>query len=150
MEANASRGTVIMAAPSSYFRFVQALNILNAALEARRDMPAWRNFLNDCERELSGVNLGVAVYDADPEQPYDFYTIRLNQGVFVIVSRGVNTDEIAWRVSRSALEDLVSRPGVYIDDPSRLDLSWLRRRLRRRPQEARGPALAKSSWQSAG
>ena len=125
-----------MAVPTSYFRFVQALNILNAALEARRDMPAWRGFLSDCERELAGVNLGVAIYDQDPERPYDFYTIRLNEGVFVIVSRGVNSNEIAWRVSRSSLDDLVSRPAQYIDDPSRLDLTWLRRRMRRRPREA--------------
>ena len=139
-----------MAAPTSYFRFVQALNILNAALEARRDMPAWRSFLGDCERELAGANLGVAVYDRDPEQPYDFYTIRLNHGVFVIVSRGVNSDEIAWRVSRADLDDIVIRPSEYIDDPSRLDLLWLRRRLRRRPRATRKAVLARSPTPSAG
>jgi hypothetical protein len=139
-----------MAAPTSYFRFVQALNILNAALEARRDMPAWRRFLSDCERELAGVNLGVAIYDRDPDQPYDFYTIRLHQGVFVIVSRGVNPDEIAWRVSRASLDDLVIRPSEYIDDPSRLDVTWLRRRLRRRPREARKAVFAESHRHSAG
>lgn len=130
-----------MATATSYLRFVKALNILNAALEARRDMPAWRRFLGDCERELVGANLGVAVHNDDAEQPYDFYTIRLKDGVFVIVSRSVSSSDIAWRVSRELLDDLIARPGIYIDDPSRLDLAWLRRRIRRRPREAREPAV---------
>jgi hypothetical protein len=134
--------------PSSYACFLQALNVMNAALELYRDSLTLRPVLAQAESELEGVDLVVAIFDDEqPSRPVDRVTIRLQQGVFVVVSHGSTSCDIDWHVARSELAQVAKDPRSYLDDPERLNLEWLKNRVgvKASPPGARDRQLSTTS-----
>jgi hypothetical protein len=116
--------------PTTYDLFIQALNITNAALELHRDSLLLMPMLKTCNRELRGKNFGVEIYVESPDQPVDFFTIRLQGAAFVLVAhRAPAHAEATWTVSRDYLADVVTHPRAYINHPSLLAFDWLNQRL---------------------
>jgi hypothetical protein len=113
---------------STFSRFVQALNITNAALEAHQDSLLFKPMLVACRLMLGDENLGVAIFQHDPDDPHDFFTIRMQDGTFVLVDRGDTEIGIDWLVSEDYLQDVASHPARYIENPELLDFDWLKKR----------------------
>jgi len=95
---------------------------------------AWDKFLD-------GHKAGVEIYDEDPNKPFDYFTIRYLNKKFEIVSRGKSEHDTEWKVSREYLQSIVDDPQKYIDNPTKLDLDWLKHRL----PDAASPAAARAA-----
>ena len=110
--------------------FIQALNVTNAAMEANRQSLILKPMLTACTRKLAGEDFAVAIYDDDPEHPVDFFTIRLRESVFVLVTHSSRpAGDVDWSVSVEYLHELLDDPWRYIDNPVLLDFDWLTQRL---------------------
>ncbi len=121
----------MMYGDSTFDLFVQGLNVTNAAMEANRDSLFLKSMLAACAMDLSGQDFGVAIYDNESGQPVDFFTIRLQDNTFVLVShQPLESDEADWKVSREYLQDVVDHPRKYIDSPTLLTFDWLKQRLK--------------------
>lgn len=115
---------------STYVWFLQALNVMNAALDLHRDSLRLKPLLSLADAELDGCNLIAAIVDdVGPSRMVDYVTIRFQQGRFVLVSHARTTPRTDWRVSKSYLVDVARNPRQYLDDLDRLDLAWLRKRV---------------------
>lgn len=119
-----------MSHASAYVWFLQALNVMNAALEIHRHSLRLRPLLSLAEAQLNGRDLTVAIIDDDrPTRRVDSVTIRLQYGRFVLVSHTRTRAQADWRVSLGYLMDVARNPRRYLDDPEQFDFTWLRRRL---------------------
>ena len=116
-----------MQVSSTYSHFIQALNVMNGALESPRDPRLFPSLSSACTTSLGGRDLVVAIEPEHEGEPDDHFTIRLQDGAFVVVAHEKKSDEIAWRVSEAYLKDVANRPRWYLDDPRQLDLDWLKR-----------------------
>ena len=109
--------------------FTQALNVTNAALAEHKDSLPYKPLVKASEKLLGDRRLGVAVYEADPSSPFDYFTIRFWDDAFELVSHGKREPDVAWKVSRSYLEKLAETPEDYIEHPAKLDWDWLKSRV---------------------
>ena len=73
--------------------FTNALNVINTALEKHSDETPYRQMIEASGKALADRNLGVAIYEDDPDSPFDFVTIRFANGRFEIVSHGADGRE---------------------------------------------------------
>lgn len=118
-----------MSNPSTYQLFMDALDVTNRAIDANRGQGAWGKLFDAVDEHLEGHRAAVGVYDDDPAEPFDYFTIRLLDGRFELVERGRGEHDSEWKVSRDYLQSLVDDPDRYIEHPIRLDLDWLTDRL---------------------
>lgn len=115
---------------STYAWFLQALSVMNAGLDLHRDSLRLKPLLSLADSELDGCNLIAAIVDdLGRSGTVDYVTIRLQQGRFVLVSHARTTPRTDWRVAVSYLIDVARNPRKYLEDPARLDLGWLRKRV---------------------
>jgi len=114
----------------SYTLFMGALDVLNTAMEKYRDKPIIKDILSLVDDQTAGRKFGVAVYNSEPDEPFDYFTIRLHNQKMELVSRGKDAPDIDWKVSMDYLCDLNENPQDYIENPLKLDIEWLRHRLR--------------------
>jgi len=112
-----------------YELFTRALTVTNRSLRENRGSGVYGALLSAWDKYLDGHRAGVAVYDGNPEEPFDYFTIRYMNGRFELQSRGKSEHDTEWKVSRDYLRSLADNPQTYIDHPSRLDIDWLRDRL---------------------
>ncbi len=113
----------------SYKMLMGALDVLNEAMDKYRDKPIIRDIMSLVDEQAAGRKFGVAVYDNDPDKPFDYYTIRLHNKRMELVSRGKDSPDIDWKVSMEYLKDVNEDPDAYISNPLKLDLDWLKHRL---------------------
>lgn len=113
----------------SYDMFLGALDVLNKSMDNFRDKPVLKDLLALVDGQTAGRKFGVAVYADDPEKPFDYYTIRLHNKRFEMVSRGKDAPDIDWKVSTEFLQDINDNPQDYISNPLKFDLDWLKHRL---------------------
>ncbi|WP_405220824.1 hypothetical protein [Lentisalinibacter sediminis] len=112
-----------------YDLFTEALEVTNKALEANRDSAFYGTLISGMDKYLDGHKAGVAIYDDDPKQPFDYFTLRYLNGKFEILSRGKSEHDTEWRVAREYLASLADEPDAYIENPAKLDIDWLRHLL---------------------
>ena len=113
----------------SYDMFMGALDVLNKSMENFRDKPVVKDIFSLIDDQSAGRKFGVAIYADDPEQPFDYFTIRLHNKRFEIVSRGKDAPDIDWKVSTRYLDDINKNSEDYISNPLKFDLDWLKHRL---------------------
>ena len=118
-----------MNARDIYDLFTGALDVTNKAIDENRDSGFYGALISAWDKYLDGHKAGVAVYDEDPDQPFDYFTIRYAHGKFELQSRGKSEHDTEWKVSREYLQSLVDDPQAYIDHPAKLDIDWLKDRL---------------------
>ena len=112
-----------------YEVFTAALDVTNRSLEKNRDSGFFKGLVAAADKFLDGHKAGVAIYDEDPEKPFDYFTIRYMNQKFEIQSRGKSEHDTEWKVSRDYLESVADNPQEYIDNPAKLDFEWLKHRL---------------------
>jgi hypothetical protein len=112
-----------------YDIFTKALDVTNQSLEKNRESGVFKPLIAAWDKFLDGHKAGVEIYDKDPKEPFDYFTIRYLNKKFEIVSRGKSEHDTEWKVSRDYLESIVDQPEKYIDNPAKLDLAWLKHRL---------------------
>jgi len=114
----------------TYQLFLGSLDVINNAMEKYRDKPVIKDILSLVDNQTAGRKFGVAVYKNDPSEPFDYFTIRLHNQQLELVSRGKDAPDIDWKVSMDYLEDINENPDDYISNPLKLDIDWLKHRLR--------------------
>ncbi len=113
----------------SYKLFMGAMETTNRAIDEHRDKPVIKQIFSGAEKVLEGRSLGVAVYKEEPDQPYDYFTMRYANGKFELEERGKGDTDIAWRVSQEYLQDVNEDPDRYVANPLLLDTDWLKSRV---------------------
>jgi len=122
--------TTDAASNDTYTLFMGALDVSNKALAGVRDTPIVKDLVDIMARGASGRQFGVAVYAEDPSTPHDYYTVRIENHEIRLVSRGKDNPDIDWKVSMEYLREINDDPQAFIDNPLKLDLAWLKHRLR--------------------
>ena len=117
-----------------YEVFTDALDVTNRALDKNRGSGFYGTLISAWDKFLDGHKAGVAIYDEEPDKPFDYFTLRYLNGKFEILSRGKSAHDTEWKVSREYLQSVADDPQKYIDNPAKLDLEWLKSRL---PESAR-------------
>ncbi|REJ81562.1 MAG: hypothetical protein DWQ34_26960 [Planctomycetota bacterium] len=110
---------------SHYHDFVHALALINIAIGARHVVLPFDQAIDEQSRTSDPPEFGVAIYEESPEDPVDYFTIRLQDGRFVLTQHGVPHAAPDWVVSAEHLREIFRNPLRFVDDPSRFDLSWL-------------------------
>jgi hypothetical protein len=109
--------------------FTRALNVMNSALEAHKDEKPYSVLIQATEKAMGERKLGVGVYESDPGNPFDYFTIRYREGSFELDAHGKKDPDLVWKVSRDYLEKVAADPQEYIDNPLKLDWDWLKSRV---------------------
>lgn len=113
----------------TYDLFMDALEVMNRAMDANRGEGAYGRILDAMDDRLEGHASAVAVYDKDPDEPFDYFTIRFIGGRWELKERGRGEHDTEWKVSTDYLRSLVEDPESYVEHPARLDLDWIADRL---------------------
>ena len=109
--------------------FQSALSTMNKAIEDNKDALFFKTLLRGCRSALDGQHLGVAIYKDNPEEPHDYYTVKMTDGRFVLVDHGKYSTDSDWKVSEDYIRDLANEPDKYVSHPEKLSLNWLAERL---------------------
>lgn len=114
----------------SYEMLMGALDVFNEAMDKFRDKPVIKSVLSLIDKQAEGRKFGVAVYDSDPDQPFDYFTLRLHNKRLELASRGKDSPDVDWKTSIDYLEDVNQNSQDYISNPLKLDFEWLKHRLK--------------------
>ena len=114
---------------NTYDLFMGYLDVINDALEKHSDTPVIGELASWIADLTESKKFGAAIYDSDPQSPYDYFTVRIAHGKVELDSRGKNEPEIDWRVSKDFLVKVNENRQDYIDNPLKLDLDWLKSRV---------------------
>ena len=108
--------------------FTQYVNVVNDAIGQNENDFPFRQLMQMGEKVLGDKKIGAAVYKGDPDSPHDYFTVRLESGRFR-ATHGKEEPDIEWKLDEKHLENVVSNPKPYVDNPAKLDLDWLETRL---------------------
>lgn len=111
------------------------LAVCNAAIAEHPEHPLFACLLAQGMSAVSGDRFGIGVYHDRTGTPFTHFAVTFRRGGFRIISAGLRLPALSWTVRRGALEAVVSDPQPFIDDPERLDWSWLEVRLGLTPEE---------------
>ena len=114
---------------NTYELFMGYLDVINDALEKHTDTPVIGDLADWIADLTESKKFGAAIYDSDPQSPYDYFTVRIADGKVELDSRGKNEPDIGWRVSKDFLMEVNENRQDYIDNPMKLDLEWLKSRV---------------------
>ncbi len=109
--------------------FLRYLNICNLALREHREQFPYKQIVELGERALGGRNIGVGIYEEDPETIIEYCTVRFSDGTFDVVEHGEKNVELEWTVKRTYMEHVANHSDQYIDAPEKLEWDWLKSRL---------------------
>lgn len=113
-----------------YDLFMGYIDVVNKALKEHSDTPLVGEVLSLMTRLGEGRKFGAAIYKTDPEKPFDYFTVRLADGKVELDARGKREPDIAFRVSQDFLVKVNENPEDYVANPARLDIDWLKSRLK--------------------
>lgn len=114
---------------STYDLFMGYLDVVNDALEKHSDTPVIGELANWIAELSESKKIGAAIYDSDPQSPFDYFTVRIADGKVQLDSRGKSDPDIDWRLSQDFLVEVNENRQDYIDNPLKLDLEWLKSRV---------------------
>jgi hypothetical protein len=110
--------------------FSQALEVMNRAIRAHEDDFPYKQILSASDKLMDDRKVAVALTKEPGGAPYDFYTVRFDDGHWKLEGRGKQDDtSVHWSVTRDYLEEIVKDPEPYVAHPEKLDLDWLKSRL---------------------
>lgn len=108
--------------------FTQYVDIVNRAIGEHRDEAPFQQLLSMGEKIMGDRKVGAAVYQKDPSEPHDYFTLRFEAGK-LRAEHGKNAPDISWKVKEDYLRKVVAEPETYVKHPTKLDLDWLESRL---------------------
>jgi len=109
--------------------FMQAINVINRSLDAHKDEMPYKQILALSGKLLDDKKIGVAVYENNPNEPFDYYTVEFRQGRLEYVDRGKHEPDVSWTVAREYLQKIVDDPEPYVEHPEKLDWEWIKSRV---------------------
>ena len=101
-------------------------NICNTALSNHRESPVYGSLLALVNQFASGSTVLVKVVDGDSMNGR-FYTTRFIDGEFTPVMEGERKADARFEVKCTFLETVMTNSEEFVDNPGKLDWSWLRR-----------------------
>ena len=114
---------------NTYDLFMGYLDVVNDALDEHSDTPVIGKLSKMLTDMAESRKIGAAIYESDPQSPFDYFTVRIADGKVQLDSRGKNEPDIDWRVSQEFLQEVNENPEKYVDNPLKLDLDWLKNRV---------------------
>lgn len=123
------------------------IDVCNEAIEQNRDT-RWFQQLSRLSRKYGKpVNLRAIVYDRNPDDVVTGAVVRFNPfgpQLEMLPAGDYDMASLAWKLPLDYLEDVtLQRSAWYIENPLRLDFSWMKERLRDEVQyHADMPSLA--------
>jgi len=105
------------------------LEVVNVALERHRDHVPYAPLLALGASLIAGQRIEVAVYESDPDEPLERFSLRFLGGQFELTPGRVALELSHLRVSRKYLRHVAAHAFEYIEQPVQLDRDWLRSRL---------------------
>lgn len=118
-----------IASKDPYDLFMGYLDVVNEALDEHDDTPVVGDVLSLMKKIGDGKKYGAAIYKSDPQEPFDYFTVRLSDGKVELDSRGKGDPDIDFRVAQDFLVDVNKHPKDYVDNPAKLNIDWLKSRL---------------------
>src|ERR1051326_1409402 len=104
------------------------LNVCNAASEAHRDVFPYKPMIAAYDK-IFDRQVGVDIYDSDPDNVVSSITIRLANGKFEPVPEDEAHPSFHLKLKRQYIEDVVAHPDEYIRHPEKLDWDWIKSRV---------------------
>jgi hypothetical protein len=108
--------------------FTQYMDVVNRSIEENRDEFLYKQLLKLGEKLIGDKKIGAAIYQRDPDEPHDWFTLTFKDGKFY-AEHGKHAPDISWKVKEEHLRNVVSNPDPYVKSPAKLDLDWLKTRL---------------------
>ena len=101
-------------------------NICNTALAAHRDSAVYGSLLAVLNELASGDAITLKVVDDSGEDRH--FTTRFIDGEFTPIREGEHDTDARFVLERAFLEKVVKNSDDFVENPGKLDWSWLRRR----------------------
>jgi CBS domain-containing protein len=108
---------------------ISFLDVCNKSLAKNREKFLYKQLFTLYEKLFAGRDVGVIIYEDDPETEIGRVSVRFKDGRYEPV--GSEIDDVAFRVKlkRSYMEKVVANPSEYIEHPEKLDWEWLKSRI---------------------
>ena len=104
---------------NTYDLFMGYLDVVNDALEEHSDTPVIGKLSKMLTDMAESRKIGAAIYESDPQSPFDYFTVRIADGKVQLDSRGKNEPDIDWRHQTqprrlpSALGAAMGKPPIH-------------------------------------
>lgn len=118
-----------IASKDPYELFMGYLDVVNKSLYEHESTPVVGNLLSLMKKIGEGKKFGAAIYKTDPNEPFDYFTVRMSGGKVELDSRGKDDPDIDFKVAQDFLVEVNEHPREYVNNPAKLDLDWLKSRL---------------------
>lgn len=109
------------------------IDICNQAIEQHHDSRMFRQLENLGEKYGRPLNVHTIIYDRNPGDVVAGAVVRFDPSVPALEMLPVGDYEasLRWKAPLDYLEDVVlRRPDWYLENPLRLDWSWMKERVR--------------------
>lgn len=107
----------------------QYVHVVNDAIGRHRDETPYKQIFSVMQ-DVDELNAGVALYkNGNTDQPHGHFVLGWTGDKLALVDQGKEGDRTWWSMPREHLEEVVENPEPFLDNPMKLDLDWLTRRL---------------------
>lgn len=107
----------------------QYAHVVNDALGRHRDQTPYKQIFKLVESTVGDIDAGIAVYKDDKDNPHDHFVLGWRDGKLKVLEEGKKGDRTWWAMPRTHFEEVVGNPEPYKDNPMKLDLDWMTKRL---------------------
>ncbi len=105
---------------------VSAISVWNRAIDAHRGTPPYQRILAGLHCLPTDRYAGIEVYEDDPLRPSARFAVRFRKGMIEPVAAEPLAEDVCWRVGVDYLERVVADADAYVQNPDRLDWSWVK------------------------
>ncbi|MBH25176.1 MAG: hypothetical protein CMH57_12130 [Myxococcales bacterium] len=106
--------------------FTEYINVLNQALGENRGSFPYDQLIRLGDTLIGDKRIGVGVFKEDADNPHDWFMVQFEDGTFELMKHGKSDPDLIWKTQSSYIEDVVQNSSEYIEQPSRIDLGWLK------------------------
>ena len=105
------------------------LDVCNAAAEEHRHSLVYRSIIVAYESVFANRQVGLDIYDSDPDETETTITIHVVNGEFLTVPEPHAHPSFHLKLGRRYMEDVVAHRDDYIQHPEKLDWDWIKSRI---------------------
>ena len=116
---------------------IDYLDVCNAAAEVHRHSLVYGPLIAAYDSIFANRQVGINIYDRDPDEIETTITIRLVNGRFEPVLAPEADPSFHLKLSRRYMEDVVAHRDEYLQHPEKLDWDWIKSRIGIKPHHGR-------------
>lgn len=105
------------------------LNVCNAAADEHRHSLVYGPIIAAYDSVFANRQVGIDIYEREPDEIETTVIIRLVNGEFVPVSDADADPSFRLKLGRHYMEDVVAHRDDYIRHPEKLDWDWIKSRM---------------------